>query len=59
VVLVRVINERSFGWTIPLQVGPGVLAQALLLAVAAAVLAGVYPAYRMSRLPLPDALRDE
>jgi putative ABC transport system permease protein len=58
-VLVRVVNQRSFGWTLPLEVGPGVLVQAVLLAVAAAVLAGLYPAYRMTRLPLPAALRDE
>jgi putative ABC transport system permease protein len=59
VVLVRVVNLRSFGWTLPLEVGPAVLLQAPLLAVAAALLASIYPAWRISRAPLPEALRDE
>src|SRR5262249_1543592 len=41
-VLVFVINRRSFGWTMPLDIAPLVLAQGLLLAVAAAFLAGLY-----------------
>jgi len=36
-----------------------VLGQALLLAVSAALLAGLYPARRAARLPLPEALRDD
>jgi putative ABC transport system permease protein len=59
VVLVFVINQRSFGWTLELSLAPAVLGQAVALAVGAALLAGFYPAYRISRLPLPDALRDE
>ena len=48
-VLVFVINRRSFGWTMPLDVRPEVLLQGLLLAVVAALLAGCYPALRMAR----------
>jgi putative ABC transport system permease protein len=58
-VLVRVVNQRSFGWTLPLEVSPAVLLQAVLLAVAAAGLAALYPAWRIARMPLPAALRDE
>jgi putative ABC transport system permease protein len=58
-ILVFVINQRSFGWTLQLEVAPAVLAQALALAVGAAVLAGLYPGWRMARLSLPAALRDE
>jgi putative ABC transport system permease protein len=58
-VLVFVINQRSFGWTLHLALAPGVLAQALILAVGAAVLAGLYPAYRITRASLPEALRGE
>ena len=58
-VLVYVINRRSFGWTIPLHVAPWVLVQGLALAVGAAVLAGLYPARRMARTQVVEALRDE
>jgi putative ABC transport system permease protein len=58
-VLVFVINRRSFGWTMPLDVSPAVLAQGLLLAVAAAVLAGLYPAWKMATAPAAEALREE
>jgi putative ABC transport system permease protein len=58
-ILIFVINARSFGWTLQLTVGPDVLVQALLLTLATAVLAGLYPARRMTRLPLPAALRGE
>jgi putative ABC transport system permease protein len=58
-VLVFVINRRSFGWTMPLDVAPLMLAQGLLLAVAAALLAGLYPAWKMATASAADALRDE
>jgi putative ABC transport system permease protein len=58
-VLVFVINRRSFGWTMPLDVRPDVLLQGLLLAVVAALLAGFYPALRMARASPAEALRDE
>jgi putative ABC transport system permease protein len=57
--LVFVINQRSFGWTLQLQVGPGVLAQAVALAVTAGLVAGVVPAHRMARQPVAALLRDE
>jgi putative ABC transport system permease protein len=58
-VLIRVVNQRSFGWTLQLAVGPGELAQALVLAVGAALLAGLYPAWRITHMSLPEALRGE
>jgi putative ABC transport system permease protein len=58
-VLVYVINRRSFGWTLQLLIGPGLLGQALLVALAAALLAGVYPALRMARTSPALALREE
>ncbi len=57
--LVFVINERAFGWSMALQVQPGVLAGGLLLALAAALVAGILPALRMSRAPLAAAVREE
>jgi putative ABC transport system permease protein len=58
-ILVYVINHRSFGWTLQLAVTPGVLGQAMLLALVAAALAGLYPAWRMARANPALALREE
>jgi putative ABC transport system permease protein len=58
-VLVFVINKRSFGWTLQLSVSPEILLQSFALAVAAAVLAGLYPAWTMARSSPALALREE
>jgi putative ABC transport system permease protein len=58
-VLIFVINRRSFGWTLQLEIAPAILLQAVLLAVGAALLAAVYPAWRMSTMPLAAAVREE
>ncbi len=58
-VLLYVINVRSFGWTMQLQLAPGEFLQAFAVAVVAALLAGVYPAWRITRLTLARALRSE
>src|SRR5947209_8291745 len=58
-IMIYVVNRRSFGWTIRMEVGPQVLLEALALALAAAILAGLYPAFRMSRTSPALALRDE
>jgi putative ABC transport system permease protein len=58
-ILIFVINKRSFGWTLDMTLGAGVLLQGLLVAVFAALVAGLYPAYRMSRTPPARALREE
>lgn len=58
-VLIYVINQRSFGWTLQMSFQPDVLAQAVLLAVVAAVLAGLYPAWKMARVSPAVALREE
>jgi putative ABC transport system permease protein len=57
--LVHVINRRSFGWTMDFVLSPGAPAAGLLLAVAAALLAGIYPALRAARGGLAGALREE
>jgi putative ABC transport system permease protein len=57
-VLVYVINKRSFGWTLQLEVPPEVLLQAVGLAVVAAILAGIYPAYKMANTSPSEALRE-
>ena len=59
VVLIFIINRRSFGWTMQLFADPAVFAQALALAVVAALLAGAHPAIRLGRMAAAEALRGE
>jgi putative ABC transport system permease protein len=56
-ILVYIINKRSFGWTLQMQILPEPFVQAMVLAVAAALLAGIYPAFRMSRMLAVEAMR--
>ncbi|NOQ52556.1 MAG: FtsX-like permease family protein [Desulfuromonadaceae bacterium] len=58
-VLIFVINRRSFGWTMQMAIDPQILLQALILALVAALLAGIYPALRMARTSPAAALREE
>jgi putative ABC transport system permease protein len=58
-ILIYVINRRSFGWTLELHAEVGQFIQALALAVIAALLAGIYPAVRMGRMLAAEALRGE
>ena len=58
-VLIYVINLRSFGWTLQMDVSPGILLQAIGLAVAAALLAGLYPAWQMANANPALALKEE
>ena len=56
-ILVYIINLRSFGWTLQMNVTAGPFVQALAVAVLAALLAGIYPAYRSSKRVTADAIR--
>jgi putative ABC transport system permease protein len=58
-VLVFVINRRSFGWTMGLDPSPSILLQGVALAILAALLAGLYPAWRMASALPAETLRDE
>src|SRR4029453_8644141 len=57
--LIHLINRRAFGWSIETTIPLDVLAQAVGLAVLAALLAGAYPAWRLARTPPAPALREE
>jgi putative ABC transport system permease protein len=57
--LVHVINRRSFGWSMDLELTSGPILSGLALAVGASLLAGLYPAVRMQRMQLTGALREE
>jgi putative ABC transport system permease protein len=58
-ILIFVINQRSFGWTLQMHVPPAPFVEAFLLAVIAALLAALYPIWRLSRLQAAEALRGE
>lgn len=58
-VLTGVINRAFFGWTIRMAFPWSSLAVTPLWIIAAALLAGVLPAWRAGRLALAEALRDE
>jgi putative ABC transport system permease protein len=58
-ILILVINRRSFGWSMDVSIDPLLLSQSLTLAIIAALLAGIYPALRMARISPGEALREE
>jgi putative ABC transport system permease protein len=58
-ILIHVINRRSFGWTLQTVLTPAPFVQAIAVSVLAALLAGVYPALRMGSIAPADALRHE
>ncbi|MGA1476090.1 MAG: ABC transporter permease, partial [Prochlorothrix sp.] len=58
-ILIYVINVRSFGWTLNMVLQPAYFWQALLVAIVAALLAGIYPALRLGRMNIAIAVRQE
>ncbi|MFV1858650.1 MAG: FtsX-like permease family protein [Anaerolineales bacterium] len=58
-ILIHVINVRSFGWTIQLAPAIGPFLQAILVGVVASLAAAVYPVSRLRRMPIAAALRGE
>ena len=58
-ILIRIINVRSFGWSMQSHLPPAAALSALALACLSAVLAGLYPAWRLARADVAGQLRDE
>ncbi len=58
-VLIEVINRRAFGWQMDVTIVPADLLAALSLAVGAALLAGIYPAWRAASARPALAMREE
>jgi putative ABC transport system permease protein len=58
-ILVYVINRRSFGWTLQLSLAPAPFLSALAVALIAALLAGIYPAYHLGRMATAEVIRYE
>ena len=59
VILIYIINLRSFGWTLEMQLAPREFIQAFMVALFAALLAGLYPAWRIGNTQPAEALRSE
>ncbi len=58
-ILIYIINRRSFGWTLQMQIELAPFVAALAVAVLAALLAGLYPARKMGKMVTAEALRYE
>jgi len=58
-VLIEVINRAAFGWRMDVLLPGWPLAENLLLGVGAALVASLYPAWRLGRMPVVPALRME
>jgi putative ABC transport system permease protein len=56
-ILVFIINRRSFGWTLQMHVSLEPFIQAFVIALLAAILAGLYPAIRITRRNTAEAIR--
>ena len=57
--LIHVINRRAFGWSMQTLLPGPVYLEALALALLAALLAGIYPAWRLARATPSESLREE
>ncbi|MGH2583052.1 MAG: FtsX-like permease family protein [Anaerolineales bacterium] len=56
-ILLRLINRLSFGWTLQMHLEAQPFAQAMIVAISAALLAGLYPALRATRRSAAEAMR--
>jgi putative ABC transport system permease protein len=59
VVLTKVIDRRAFGWHIQMHLHATQFVNALALALGAALLAGLYPAWRTATGPIAGEMREE
>jgi putative ABC transport system permease protein len=59
VVLTKIIDRRAFGWHIEMHLHAAQFVNALALALAAALLAGLYPAWRAALGPIAAQMREE
>ncbi|MCB0190577.1 MAG: FtsX-like permease family protein [Anaerolineae bacterium] len=58
-ILVHFINLRSFGWSLQMRTDPAIFGVALMVALVAALLAGIYPLLRLNKLEIATAIREE
>jgi putative ABC transport system permease protein len=57
--LIFVVYQRSFGWSMPFYHDAGAVFQGVILALIAALLAGILPALKMAHTKPAEALRSE
>jgi putative ABC transport system permease protein len=58
-ILVHFINLRSFGWSLQMRANPIIFGMALAVALLAALLAGIYPIFRLKKMEIAVAVREE
>ncbi len=58
-ILIHIINLRSFGWSMDSFIPDGTVSSTFVLSCTAALLAGLYPAWRLSQSKIARQLRDE
>jgi putative ABC transport system permease protein len=58
-ILIYIINRRAFGWTLQLNLEAGPFIEAFLVAVLAALAAGILPTWRISKQAAADVIRSE
>lgn len=59
VILIEVVNPRSFGWSMTMQIPAALIIKSCAIALLAALCAGLYPSYRAARIEPADAMRYE
>ncbi|NDJ85129.1 MAG: ABC transporter permease [Chloroflexi bacterium] len=59
IILIYIINLRSFGWSLTLSLRVEFFLQAFAVAIIAALLAGIYPAWQAGRIQPVEAIRAE
>jgi len=58
-ILIYVINLRSFGWTLNFSLEPGYFFEATGIALVASLAAGIYPAYLVGKEDVGKLIREE
>ncbi len=58
-VMIFVVNQRSFGWTLNFALEPSFITEAILYALLASVLAVIYPALKISTIKPAAILRND
>jgi len=58
-ILIYVINLRSFGWTLNFSIEPRYFIEALVIALVASIAAGLYPAYLIGKEDVGKLIREE
>jgi putative ABC transport system permease protein len=58
-ILIYFINLRSFGWSLQMETDPAIFGLAIVVALGAALAAGIYPVLRLNKMEIAAALREE